>query len=203
MGGQNQPITVNGERYEYNDKSGEFVPEGTYRQITAHRAAAEKAMASDPELAKRLTVDATGTPFFDNVAVPPNVLAGGGKAIDAYLANAAEASNYGINPTAAKIAEAAVAPTITGRAHVEGARTAAEAGKQRYITVGGGTDPVTMQALPQRMYDTQKQEWVDPPAKPKPTLAVATANAQEAIKRGGTKEAANAILQSYGYPPLK
>jgi hypothetical protein len=127
---------------------------------------------------------------------------------------------YGVNPLQAKLDEqalqnqgsAAVAATtgqygvqghtIAGKAHVDAAKLAAESGKQSFINTGGGVDPTTFAPLPQRVFDTQTKTFVDPPAKPKPSQAAATAQAQAAIKAGGTKEAANAILANYGYPPI-
>lgn len=41
------------------------------------------------------------------------------------------------------------------------------------------------------------------PAEKKPTLDVATNQAQNAVKAGADKNAVNAILQGYGYPPIK
>lgn len=88
-----------------NDGDVAYTPQDVHNE-NVNRAVAQQALAKHPELAGRMTM-VDGNPLFDNVAVPPNVLAGGGKALDAYLANVNQGQNFQANPAAGRIAEEA------------------------------------------------------------------------------------------------
>lgn len=162
-------------------------PGGMTELSSAAYDAYRQAQAAAPGTAGRAQLTDAG-PMVGGVPIPPMVLAQGDKAVSDYIANAQQGLQYAVNPHSGKIAEEVAKAT---------------AGKQRYLQLGGGTDPNTGMTLPQVAFDTVSGKPVDMKEGQRPTTQQAHAEAQKAISGGADKKAINQRLTAQGYPALR
>lgn len=100
-------------------------------------------------------------------------------AVQDYLANQNAGIQNAQNPARAKIDEAVATGTIAAQGHIAATEAAARAGKQRYMTVGGGTDAAGL-PQPQYIFDTATGQRADTAPK---TYPIPSSDAIDLLKK--------------------